>query len=441
MAQAQSLRKVWRRVLGRRRRWLIVAGTVSALITLSSGYAFGYLMYLQGSLSNPEGLGPLPQTLTGVQNILVLGSDSRAKLTPEEQKAKGDETKVPGRRSDTIILMHVDPRTHKTVVIHFPRDLMVPIAGTGTENRINTAFETGPRRLIDTIEDFSGLQINHYVEVDFGGFQNIVDSMGGVRICIDRPLVDELAELNLPNVGCYVLGGKMALAFVRARSVDTDIIPDYSRIARQQQFLRAVLNRVFAPTSIFKLPTLASAVIGNITVDEDLKVVDINDIARRLRELGTPKVDFRVVPSTPVAGQGYVNPIKDLADELFARVRDGRPLGKFGLEIGQYTDLYANIDVRVMNAGGDVGLVETRFSDSGFALLPRTSAPDGVTRSTILYAHGRETAAAAVAQFLARIFKSGDIPVEEAPKGSLNGAAVGVVVAPDFPEPIRRPSP
>lgn len=438
MPQALSLRKVWRRALGTRRRWLVVAGAVSALVAVSSGYAFGYLLYLQGNLNTEHGVVVAPSLPDEPQNILVLGSDSRAKLTPEEQEQKGDTGDVPGRRSDTIILMHIDPKTGKTVVVHFPRDLIVPIHGTGEEDRINTAFETGPQRLIETIKDFSGLEIHHYIEVDFGGFQEIVESMGGVRICIDRPLVDELAELNMPNVGCYLLGGKMALAFVRARSVDTDIIPDFSRIARQQQFLRAVLNRVLAPSSIFKFPSIARAVIENITVDRTFNVIDINDVAQRLKALGTPEVDFRVVPSTPVSGQGYVNPITDLARELFSRIDSGKPLGKLGLEIGRYTDLHANIAVRMMNAGGDVSLVEGRFSDAGWNVLPRISASPGETTSKILYAHGRETAAVAVAEFLSSLFKIGDLPVEEAPKGALKNAAVGIVVASDFPEPVRR---
>jgi LCP family protein required for cell wall assembly len=433
MPQASSVRKPRLRRL--RRPAIVLAGVLSALIALGSTYAFGYLWYLQSSLNRAE-VDALPDAFDGPQNILILGSDSRANLTPEEQEAQGSEDDVPGHRADTIILLHVDPKTGKSVVVHFPRDLRVAVAGTGELNKINTAFEGGPQRMIDTIEDFSRLTINHYVELDFAGFKGIVDAMGGVDICIDRPLIDRVAELYLPEVGCYLLGGKMALAFVRARSVEGDLIPDFSRIARQQQFLRAVLNR----TSIFSLPGVARAVIDSISVDPGITVTDMYDISRRLGKIGTPDVDFRVVPGIPqtIGEFSYVVPYTDLAEELFARLQEGRPLGKIGLEL-PLTEPHASVKVRVIDAGGDIGLVRARLVSGGFDVLPTIAAPADRTESGILYSKSREPGAALVARYLGSLFAFESPPfVEPAPKGFLQDAHVGVIVGPDFPEPVRR---
>jgi LCP family protein required for cell wall assembly len=438
MSHADSARKPWARRA--RRPGLILTGALSALIALGSGSAFGYLVYLQSKIDAIQDIQTDDVIPDQPQNILVLGSDSREGLSEKEQQAKGDTKKVKGQRADTIILMRVDPRSGKTVVLHFPRDLRVPIHGTGQLNKINTAYEgpDGRQRMLETIRDFSGLPIHQYVEVNFNGFRDIVDAMGGVEICIDRPLVDEIAELYLPEPGCYQLGGKMALAFVRARNVEGHLIPDFSRIARQQQFLRAVLNAVLAPGSVLSLPRLAGSVIENLKVSKGISVIDINDIARELKGLGTPEVDFRVVPSTPVLIDeiSYLEPIAELTKKLFSRLASGKPLGKVGLELALTTQ-YAQIPVRVVDAGGDAGLVETRLRAGGFDVLPgRTGTADA---TVVRYAPGRDAAATALARFLAGLFQfSSGVPTEQAGKGALGEAVVEVVVAPDFPDPVRR---
>ncbi|MEX2459615.1 MAG: LCP family protein [Actinomycetota bacterium] len=437
MAHGATSRKTWNGPW--RRRALTVACALSALIAVGSGYAFGYLVYLQVSVDHVEGLDLDDTVPDQPQNILILGSDSRAGLPPEEQEIKGSEDDVPGQRADTIILLRVDPKTGKSTVVHFPRDLRVPISPSGELGKLNTAFEGGAEAMKDTIQDFSGLRIHHYIEVDFSGFQKIVDAMGGVEICVDRPMVDVDAELNLPAAGCYLLGGKGALAFVRARSVDGDLIPDFARIARQQQFLRAVLNKALSPGSIFSLPSLAKAVIDNLAVDEGISVIEINDISRRLRSLGTPDIDFRVVPSVHILldGISYLEPT-DQAAGLFERLRDGRPLGRYGLGLERYTRQFALISVRILDGGGDATTVRTRLSAGGFEVLPTIDAPAGATATRVLFRPGREADAAAVAEFLSSLFTFETAPpIEEASPESIGGADIGIVVGTDFGEPVN----
>src|SRR5439155_9594340 len=137
-------------------------------------------------------------------NFLLLGSDSRAGLgTLAEQT-------VTGQRADTIIVAHVDTEHRHTVVLSIPRDLLVPIPGHGM-NKINTAFNYGPDVMVQTVEQLTGLQINHYAEINFTGFQELVDALGGVPVCTKTPLIDQLSHLNLPKAGCYNLHGPQAL--------------------------------------------------------------------------------------------------------------------------------------------------------------------------------------------------------------------------------------
>ena len=102
---------------------------------------------------------------------------------------------------------------------------------------------------VQVVEKLFKMPVNHYIEINFQGFINVVNAMGGVSVCIDKPMIDTLSGLNLPHAGCYTLKGAQALAFVRARHVQGDSIPDFSRISRQQQFLRAALQKMQSPAS------------------------------------------------------------------------------------------------------------------------------------------------------------------------------------------------
>jgi len=133
-------------------------------------------------------------------NYLLLGSDSRAELPPEEY---GVDEQVGVYRSDTIIVVRTDPREGRAVILHFPRDLWVEIPGRGP-GKINTAFGDGvegggPQLVARTIRDLTGLQINHVLYVDLEGFRGVIDAIGGIPMCVDRPLYDQLAGLDIPK--------------------------------------------------------------------------------------------------------------------------------------------------------------------------------------------------------------------------------------------------
>lgn len=152
-------------------------------------------------------------------NFLVVGSDSRACIDPNAEDAgqfldKGDT----GNQSDTIMVLRVDPGTNAAAILSFPRDLFVKLAGTNRSAKINAAFAGGnPSRLIQTIEQNFAVPIDHYVQIDFCAFKNIVDAVGGIKIAFEYPARDTNSGLWVPDAGCVALDGTNALRYARSR--------------------------------------------------------------------------------------------------------------------------------------------------------------------------------------------------------------------------------
>jgi LCP family protein required for cell wall assembly len=360
--------------------------------------------------------------------FLVLGSDSRAGLSKEEQRAFGNEKTVRGQRTDTIILVQTDPRRDRTIVLSIPRDLRVEIPGHGL-GKINSSFSWGPDKVVQTVSRLTGLRINHYVQVNLAGFEKFVDALGGVPICIDRPLVDQLAGLRMPHAGCYRLDGRQALAFVRARHIQGDAIPDLSRIARQQQFMRAVIEKTLSAGSVLKLRSLVNAIQKNIVVDADLDLYKLQDLTRKLAELGQGRVYFRVVPVTGggIGGVEYLVPLQPQANALFHRLRVGAALGVIGRAAPGTALSPANVRVRIWKAGPETNVraVASYLRRAGFVVLPPVRAPARLTKTAILWSPAKSDERRVVAAYLPALPE-----VETANPPS--GADIAVVIGRDF---------
>lgn len=214
------------------------------------------------------------------ENYLLVGSDSREGLDPEDPNAGaiGSTDDVVSRRSDTIIILRRE-RNGGAALLSVPRDLWVPISGTGERAKINSAFNEGPTRLAATITESLGIPITHYVEIDFAGFQRLVDEMGGVEICTMVPAQDTRSGLYL-EAGCTNLDGSQALAYARSRYYEewidgdwqADGTADLGRISRQQLFIRAAVDKLLATmeSDPFELGQLISAGASAVKVDTTL---------------------------------------------------------------------------------------------------------------------------------------------------------------------------
>ncbi|MGH2769704.1 MAG: LCP family protein [Actinomycetota bacterium] len=300
------------------------------VLGLTGGAMLSYAR-LRLRANSQEIQGLVPQRRHEPMNVLVVGSDSREGLSESDLErfdpTGGDRTS--GRRADTIVLVHLDERREQVVLVHFPRDLRVRNSSGGF-SKINGVYQSGPEAMVRAVESFSGLPIHHFVEVDFNGFQKIVDALGGVRVFFERPIKDRDSGLDVP-AGCVELRGEQALAFVRVRKIDDD----FGRIARQQLFIRLVLEEFTSATTLLnpvKTARLVALVADNVITDARLTASDIKTLALRLRTFDPERVDMRVVPSAPkrIKGVSYVIADQKKADELFAAIRDRQPLPDHG---------------------------------------------------------------------------------------------------------------
>ncbi|MCA1691632.1 MAG: LCP family protein [Actinobacteria bacterium] len=280
-----------------------------ALCVLLSGVAYVYLRTQLGKISRVDIPGLSEDASGQVMNVLLVGSDSRERTEGDIADATGKgQAGAEGQRSDTIMVLHIDPRAQKAAIVSIPRDLYVPIAGTDYSDKINTAFSVGgASTLVQTVQDNLGIEINHYVEVDFAGFERIVNTVGGVKIYLDAPARDANTGLDLPDAGCVELDGYQALAFVRSRFYESyeggdwvaDETSDLGRIQRQQDFIRRMMKKAVSQglTNPLTLNRLVNIGVDNVVLDGAMSTRDIVTVAKRFRSLDPNAVDMRTLPT------------------------------------------------------------------------------------------------------------------------------------------------
>ena len=273
--------------------------------------------------------GDRPAAADG-HTYLLVGSDSREGLTAAERKAIGVGGDAKGRRTDSIILVHTPGGSGKPVLISVPRDSYLRIPGHG-RNKVNAAYAIGgPKLLAQTLEQATGLPIDGYVEIGFGGFAGVVDSLGGVEVCVKRDIKDKKAHIDLKK-GCQTLDGKNALGYVRARYFDPK--GDLGRAERQRQFLGAVMKKAATPATVV-LPwrwwNFTHTAASSVVVGEDTSLVDTSRILSTMRKVSSDEALSLVVPlsstnTTTRAGSSVIWDDKR-ATSLFTMLREGTPI-------------------------------------------------------------------------------------------------------------------
>jgi len=342
----------------------------------------------------------------GPLNILVLGSDRRDVVEPgqrNERQFKGGS----GRRADTIILMHFYAGSKRAVLISFPRDLRVSIPGHG-KDKINAAYSFGGANLmIKTITQLTGLQINHYVEVNFSSFREIVNDVGGVPLYFPKPVYDRKSGLNITTSGCINLNGDQALSFVRARYIYPTA--DLGRIQGQQRFIRALLQKVKGLGLLLnplKLIHLSDAVGKGLIYDKDVSIGLARAIAARLAGFDQKNLDFRQYPgqaqNISVGGQliSFVVPDVTAARALFNSLKVDGPLPDVG-KTGQSLPSPSDVTIKLINATGKSGFASTertKLVAKGFHVPSITSSVKHSVATVITYQAGDELKAELVAK-------------------------------------------
>ena len=291
-----------------RRRVIQIACAVGVLGVVLVAAAIGYAWRTYAKIEKIPVASVLTPESGGETNYLIIGTDSREGLDDIENKDVVVGNGVSGTRSDTIVLMRIGKDGNRMLPI--PRDLWVPIVDTAANQRINTAIQGGPSRLIRTVQTSLSLPVHHYVQIDFAGFLDLVDAVGGVTIEFDAPAVDDKSGLDIKHAGPQRLDKDVALAYVRSRTYTRivngrrvlDPTADLGRIQRQQTFLRAVMSEVGSTRNPLTLARIGDAVASNMKVDDALGFRDSLGLARKLAGLSPETVDLPVTPTRTKGG-------------------------------------------------------------------------------------------------------------------------------------------
>lgn len=264
------------------------------------------------------------------ENYLLVGSDSRAGGDPNTGNSE-----VSGSRSDTIMVLRIDQHDGTAALLSIPRDLYVDVPG-GHTGRINGAFNDGAAALVQTVKDALQLPVHHYVEIDFVGFKALVDALDGVQICFGLPTRDINTGLDIPQPGCYLLDGTMALAYARSRHYEEfkdgewkeDPTSDLGRSQRQRDFvnrsLQAAIQQV--KSDPFSTGDLVGAMGAAISIDGDLDPIDAASSLRTAVASGLTTYALPVIPKT--VGGAAVLFLGDGADTVLNFFRGTGPAPK-----------------------------------------------------------------------------------------------------------------
>ena len=414
---------------GRRRLRLTVTVLVAVLV-LTVGVVFGGYSYYDAKLTRVSvpGLGQVSGSVVSAppsagENFLLVGSDTRAFAGGQAfQAPPGSADFVAGARSDTVILLHLPIGGARPTVVSFPRDTYVQVpaftdrAGKTTAAhpaKLNEAFSIGgPALLTQLIEQLTGLRLDHYVQVDFGGFRGIVDAVGGLSLCVgtsrhDHDSQDSLTAGTHPDVT-----GAQALAFVRDRKG----LPggDLGRIKDQQYFLAQLLHKVLSAGTLAdpaRLTGFLSAVVADVTVDQGFGLSQMTTLGSRLRHLDPAHVTFATLPVLSSSAVRVVHGLRVdvvLLDpartaQLFAGLHDGTGHPAPGAAAGQLlTVAPAAISLEVRNGTSTAGLagrVARSLRRHGYTVTATGSVP-AVDQTTVRYRPDRLAAARTVAAAL-----------------------------------------
>jgi LCP family protein required for cell wall assembly len=396
-------------------RLVVTLGCLSALALGASAAGLGYVYRKYERLPRVELSGVLDEASNsgGPENYLVVGIESAEGLDPDDPVRIG---RAGAGKSDTIMILRIDPRERGAKLLSLPRDLWVPIAGTGHSRKINAAVEIGGAPLlIRTIDENFGIDIHHYVQVDFAAFRELVEAIDGVPIYFPYPARDRRTGLNVRRTGCVTLDPVQALAFVRSRTYEQLIdgewdldqgLPDIGRIARQQAFIRKALSRASerGARNPGTLDRLIDVGLAGITVDQELTAGDLFDLGRRFRSfdpdnLETYSLDGAVTPDV-VDDADILRLDERAAAPLFELFREPRPSSSAAED-----DIDpASVRLRVLNGTGR----PQEATDAGAALEAVGFGIDGLgddpvlgdERTHVEYPPGQEAAADLVARWL-----------------------------------------
>lgn len=352
---SKASRLEWKQQKRRRRTGLLIkALAVAAALTIFVvvGVGWSAKTLVDAKFKDVAALDPNSASIkdgakqSGDRNFLMIGSDTRAGAQAGD--GVGNTQDEPGARSDTTMIAHIPADRSRVLIVSFPRDLEVnvpscerwdPSSGKYTGEqlpardkvKLNEAYATGgPKCTTKVIQQISGLSITNFLGIDFQGFRSMVDSVRGVNICTEKPIIDDTLGTILPNAGPQTITGTQALNYVRARHVQGDPTSDYGRMERQQLFLSALLRKAMSGNVLLdpnKLGGFVDSVAAN-TFGENVGTDQLLGLGQSMQGLDASKVTFMTVPTVGEANENGNEELRESdKDALFRAIIEGAPLG------------------------------------------------------------------------------------------------------------------
>ncbi|MFI9535331.1 LCP family protein [Nocardia fusca] len=426
----------------RRNRRLRIAGRAgvaffSVLALLITGGGWSYLRATGNSFTQVSALAENEddvidaQAQLGDENYLIVGTDTRAGANGDI--GAGSVEDAEGARADTTMLVHIPKDRSRVVVVSFPRDLDVTrpechsfdnekntytdeVFESAMGDKLNAVYALGgPRCLLSTIQRLTGSTINHFIGIDFAGFEQMVDKVNGVEVCVSKPLEDGVLGTIIPEAGRHRINGATALNYVRARHVYGEERSDYDRINRQQKFLAALLRGALSGQVLLdpgKLNGFIQAFTKATFVD-NVAPNDLLMLGRSLQDLETGAVTFLTVPTAGTTSYGNEIPRTSDIQAIFRAIRDDQPLpGEKTAPAPPPTSEApippsltavdpSTLSLLVSNGSGISGLANqtaSQLANVGFNIYNADNYTEGNSADTkVRYSTGHEAEAATVA--------------------------------------------
>lgn len=458
----------------------IVAGVMAALVFLSSAVGWGFQKWADDKIPNVRGLDlnsksiQNPEAQRGDENFLLVGSDSREGAAGEDGVGSAD--KVPGARSDTMMIAHVPADRSRVVIVSFPRDLEIKRpecerfdskTATYTGERVpgqkiakmNTAYQVGgPLCATKVVQEISGLRITRFVGIDFNGFKGMVDAVEGVNVCVEKPMYDTfLKKWIVKDAGKAVeLRGDQALDFVRARHVQGDITSDYGRIKRQQRFLSSLLRKAMSSQVLLdpgKLTDFATS-FAEATFGDNIDIEALLGLGQSMQGLEAGRVTFVTVPTVGDANErGNEVLLQEPTNALFRAIVNDQPLpgekpaGSQPPTSGSQQALPQSaplrqqgpvdpktLKIQVLNGGNTTGRIAAKTADKLTALgyqVVNVNAGPAVPKTVVRYGKGKEAEAKTLAS---------SVPGAVLEEDAASVGAIVLIIGPEYKGEVVAPT-
>jgi LCP family protein required for cell wall assembly len=395
-------------VIRRKRRWPKVLAIVSLVMAIAvAGVAAGGLVLinrLTGNIQSIEVATAQAPAEYEPLNLLLMGSDSREGMG---NRGYGLDAGRGGQRSDTTILLHISADRSSAMAVSIPRDTYVLQPGCAADgqtwvyDKFNNAFDKGgPACTTELVQNMTGVPIHHVAVVDFAGFKQVIDALGGVEVCLNQAIYDRDSKLDLP-AGTTVVDGEAALSFVRARKAIGDG-SDIGRIKRQQLFLSSAIRKATAtelllnPVKLFQILDISTQAL---TVDQGLNDLgEMRDLVESVRAIDPADITFVTMPFTYIDG-GNVDVDQMKADEIWDAIKDDAPWPTPVSQAPDGEELTVppeDVSVRVVNASGQRGQAEKaalQLRSAGFDVIVSDETAPKQRKTTIQYPEGRTESA------------------------------------------------